>query len=391
MDAYFEKLHVFNEAINLDIELVMRQKILRLLGTTVLFFLMSGYVSHLALAESDLAKDLAIQKEITQIKLNALRDDVDSLHKRIDDEITARGQGIDRFGILITLILAGFGILGSIAVIRKTKEDAREWLNENAAQILDDLKEQALKRMDESINDLQDQSTQLFAQMQDRIGSGNSDDIYSQRDIASDDDKLLLDRLENELRHHPESGYSFDDWNTRAFAAYANQNFADAIHFWSRASQAHGATAVEVANALFNKGVTQRALRDDAGAIASYSDIISKFGSAPEVALREQVAKSLINKGVIQRAQGDYTGAIASYHEIVSRFGRDPEAMLQEAVAGAHFNLAEIQRAQGDRESAIASYKEIVSKFGCAPEVALQDLVAKAKQGLNELLCPTTL
>jgi tetratricopeptide (TPR) repeat protein len=133
-----------------------------------------------------------------------------------------------------------------------------------------------------------------------------------------------------------------------------------------------------VAKALIGKGATLAQTGDPQAAIESFDEVVVRFDEAPEAALREQVAKALVNKGLALRQAGDSKAAIASYDEVVGRFGDAPEPALRELVAKALVNKGWALGQAGDPKAAIASYDEVVLRFGDAPEPALREQVAKA-------------
>jgi len=84
--------------------------------------------------------------------------------------------------------------------------------------------------------------------------------------------------------------------------------------------------------ALFNKGVRLGALDRSEDAIAVYDDLIARFGTATEPALRERVAMALFNKGVRLGALDRSEDAIAVYDDLIARFGTATEPALREQV-----------------------------------------------------------
>ncbi|MBI4492375.1 MAG: NACHT domain-containing protein, partial [Chloroflexi bacterium] len=98
------------------------------------------------------------------------------------------------------------------------------------------------------------------------------------------------------------------------------------------------AASSAVATALVNKGVTLGSLGRAEEAIATYDQVVARFGERPEAALAEQVAKALVNKGVRLGSLGRAEEAIATYDQVVVRFGERPEAALAEQVAKALVN-----------------------------------------------------
>ena len=78
----------------------------------------------------------------------------------------------------------------------------------------------------------------------------------------------------------------------------------------------------------------QSELQDE---IATYDEVVRRFGDDPAPALREQVAKALFSKGYRLETVRPLD-AIATYDEVVRRFGDDPAPALCELVANALFN-----------------------------------------------------
>jgi len=139
----------------------------------------------------------------------------------------------------------------------------------------------------------------------------------------------------------------------------------------------------QVAKAIFNKGIAQRQLGQDEAAMATYDELVSRFGQTSEPALRELVAKAIFNKGIAQSQLGHDEAAMASYDELLSRFGQASELALRELMAKAMVNKAVIQRQLGHSEAAMASYDELLSRFGQANEPALREQVANAHNGIG--------
>ena len=70
-------------------------------------------------------------------------------------------------------------------------------------------------------------------------------------------------------------------------------------------------------------------------AIAVYDDVVARFGTAPELQVREWVANALVNKGNTLRQLGRSEEAITAYQDVVTRFGAAPDPVLKELVEGA--------------------------------------------------------
>jgi tetratricopeptide (TPR) repeat protein len=139
----------------------------------------------------------------------------------------------------------------------------------------------------------------------------------------------------------------------------------------------------QVAKALVSKGITLGQQGQPLDAIATYNEIVRRFGDDPAPALRERVAKALFNKGVTLDQQGQPLAAIATYNEIVRRFGDDPAPALRERVAKALFNKGVTLNQQGQPLAAIATYDEVVRRFGDDPAPALREQVARVRNDIG--------
>jgi tetratricopeptide (TPR) repeat protein len=133
-----------------------------------------------------------------------------------------------------------------------------------------------------------------------------------------------------------------------------------------------------VAKALVNKGVRLGQLSRGEEGIVVYEDVVARFGAAPEPALREPVAKALVNKGVTLGQLRRREEEIAVYEDVVARFGAAPEPALREEVATALVNKGITLGELGRRKEELAVYEDVVARFGAAPEPALREQIAKA-------------
>ena len=160
----------------------------------------------------------------------------------------------------------------------------------------------------------------------------------------------------------------------RGVAHYESRNYDQAVRDWDTFSVLNPSNATS----LRNKGVALNALNRSEEAIATYDELLSRFGTATEPALREQVAKALLGKGVALGALNRSKEEIAVYDELLSRFGTATEPALQEQVAKALFNKGITLGTLNRSEEAITVYDELLSRFGTATEPALREQVAKA-------------
>ncbi|ASM77759.1 tol-pal system protein YbgF [Vitreoscilla filiformis] len=359
--------------------------------------------------------DLDGQKELLQFKLDALKEsqqkDIENLRqrldyvdKRVDDQNTYAGQGVDRLGIWVTVLLAILGSIGFVTVYRRTKKEAQEaakdWFSENSEDLkskVEDLQKKigdlerhadfAEKKITAEVQEIQgqagqakvniaDEEARAIERLQKNMGkTQNSEEPLS--DEKKQDAELLKERSDR-LKRKPESEYLFADWNARALSAYSNNYFEGAAYFWLKAAEAADAKSKDAAQALLFRGIVQGQLGQAEAEIATYEEVDKRYGQAPEAALREQVARALFNKGVVQGQLEKKEAAIATYEEVDKRYGQAPEAALREQVARALLNKGVVQGQLEKKEAAIATYEEVDKRYGQAPEAALREVVARA-------------
>jgi tetratricopeptide (TPR) repeat protein len=129
-----------------------------------------------------------------------------------------------------------------------------------------------------------------------------------------------------------------------------------------------------VAGGLIAKGLSSAG--DPAAEIEAYNDVIRRFDTRPEPAIKTQVALALRNLGNVFKLTDPAT-AIAKYDEVVDRFADASEVELRVAAANALSDKALVQR-RNDAGAAVTTYDEIVTRFGTAAEVELWRVVAHA-------------
>jgi len=293
--------------------------------------------------ETVTAKELDAYKELQQVKLDAVKEvhqrDVEALNKRIDDQLAQVGQGVDRFGVMaavlgtvVSLLLAGLGLIGYITVSRKTKVEAeqaaRDWFTANEGNL-----KQRLSHIEQDVTKHAEDVHGALDRMQALIGA--EEQQVTEADSVARADMVAVQERAEELKKSPEASYSFEDWNTRAHAAYSRKDLQEAAYRWHKAAEIPNAGAANVAQALLNKAVAQGQLNQSEAAIATYDEVTRRFGDATEAALREQVAKALVNKGITQGQLNQSEAAIATYDEVIRRFGDASEAALREMMAKA--------------------------------------------------------
>ncbi len=147
---------------------------------------------------------------------------------------------------------------------------------------------------------------------------------------------------------------------------------------WQSIRQASEQATATDDKALVNGGVTQGQIGEAQGAMATYNEVVERFGDSDVPELQAQVAEALVNRGVTQGRSGEAQGAMATYDEVVERFGDSDVPELQVQVAMALFNRGVTQGRSGEAQEAMATYDEVVERFGDSDMPELQVQVAKA-------------
>jgi tetratricopeptide (TPR) repeat protein len=130
--------------------------------------------------------------------------------------------------------------------------------------------------------------------------------------------------------------------------------------------------------AAYNVGVLLGELERLEDAIASYEQVVSRFGDAADPALREVTAKALVNRAVSLGKLGRSEEELAGYDDVVRRFGEAADPALRDQTAKALVNRAVTFDQLGRSEEALAGYDDVVRRFGEAADPALRDQTAKA-------------
>lgn len=313
--------------------------------------------------ESVSQDDLSTQKEFLQAKLDAnkelaqkdielLNKRFDAVDKRIDDQVSRVsdiGNSVDRFstiigviGTLVTVLLTLGGLIGYYSVVAKVRETAQEtaktWLQENEKELrsrTDTLHSDAQKAITTTLEGVNNSASEAKAAMeraQKDIGRTQPDAPITPE---SRKDTEALQRRSEELKSIPENSYSFDDWNTRAFAAYNAGQLERAALYWENAAKNPAADAENSARALFNQGLSLGQLHQHDAAIAAFDQLISRYTNDTSSALREQVAKAMVNKGATHGEMGDNDKAIATCEQVIDAYRSDTAPTLREQVTRA--------------------------------------------------------
>jgi len=344
---------------------------------------------------SGLQQDVAVIKETTTLHLEAqkesLQKDLQSLQSKIeqqDKRIADINASTDRlsivltgFATLITVLFAGAGVAAWYSAGAKAREAVEEWIEKRKAELIQDVKT--------AIGTVQADATKARQEIQahsDAVAAeAKSVNKQLQANLASATPPMVtpaqieaLDQQEKRLKQKPESEYTFNDWESRAFTAYASKQFDLAANYFLQASQAADATQVQIAHSLFARGVMLGEMNRNEEALVAYEQAIDRYGQITGSAFHDRLAMAMVNKGVTLGQLNRWNEAIVTYEHVITRFREANEPALQYQVAMAMFNKGVAHGRLGRSVEAIATYEQFINRYGDAAEPALQAQVARA-------------
>ena len=136
-----------------------------------------------------------------------------------------------------------------------------------------------------------------------------------------------------------------------------------------------------VGAALLNTGFHHGRLGDPEAAMAAFDGAIGRFGESHGSRLRLYVAMSLRNKGSTLAGLGSPSSmdrGIATWDDLIDRFGDDCEPDIQVQVASALTKKAAAHMQMGRGEAAVAACEEAVRRYSESDELDLRRQVATA-------------
>jgi tetratricopeptide (TPR) repeat protein len=336
--------------------------------------------------------DLRVIKENQQKDLQQYQKILDSHKEQIVAGQKDRLDAFDKRISDINFYLAIYAILGTIIAIAvsllalftagsKAEESAKNWFKQNENDLRERLKKLEYDVLTHAQNTKQAMTADAEALKFEKENIQQSMMVGSI--ITASTDNPQLESAANSLKQKPEAQYNFDDWNTRAYAAVSENKIALAAEYWSNAALSQGATDLEIARALYNQGVSLGRLKQYESSIASYSELIDRFGTSTLPAMETLVATALVGKGARYEQLNEFAKAIASYSEVISHFGESTVLDLQIHVARSLVNKGNAHGESSQFKEATASHNEAIRRFGASSEPALQEQVTRAMNSIG--------
>ncbi len=373
-------------------------------------------------------------REVSEVKFNAAKESRQKDQEKTEVQIQNFDKRMEIFeshlaniAALLIALLSIFGVVGYISVNQRAREEAKieaekaskDWfknkgreLEQKVNKLLDDAKKdfddkiqagqaqvEALQKemIARSVNKLLDDAKKDF---DDKIQAGqaqveplqkemiarSSDDPGNRRPAPSTSNDALT-QADQLIRRKPQTDYTFEDWNMRAFNAYHQQDLDASARYWLNAARNDEASDIQAARAMLNAGINLATLRRHEESKDVYKEIITRFGTKPELELRDAVGRAMVNIGVsLAKVNQKYTDAITQFGEVISNFGDPLEPEFRVFVALAIYSQGNCFYELKCYKKAITAYDKVIKLFGEESEPGLRELVAKAKKIKDELI-----
>ena len=133
----------------------------------------------------------------------------------------------------------------------------------------------------------------------------------------------------------------------------------------------------QTASDLLTSGAIHEQSGNNAAAIATYNDVVERFGNSDVPELQIQVAGALISRGVAEERQGYHEAAIASCDAVEARYATSLAPVLQVQVAWALVNKTVILDRLGKHVQAIAICDQVYERYGTSDIPDMQEQVAR--------------
>lgn len=140
-----------------------------------------------------------------------------------------------------------------------------------------------------------------------------------------------------------------------------------------------------IATALINKAISLAQAGQDAEALASYDDLLGRFGDSEDPNLQLYVARALFSKGSHLGDHSNPEAALPVYDDFLTRFSKTENGGLQIGVATTYLKKAIYLISLGRLDEAEASYNHLINDMDAEKNVTLRQYIAMAQQGKSEL------
>ena len=234
-----------------------------------------------------------------------------------------------------------------------------------------------------SIEQVSDQATTFDYEQADQLWSliKTADEEQRFEKAVEIADRLIAHQRAN-LPHAPESVFA-RILNAKSFSLEKLGESEAAIATWDEVVERFGAIRApeiqfQVAMSLASKGFALDQLGETKRAIATFNEVIERVGDSNIADLQRPLTMALLCKGIAQGRLGEDQAEIVTYEEVLERFGDSDVPQLRTAVATALTNKGVTYGQIGDVQAAITTCDEVVARFrdSDVPEIKIQVAIA---------------
>lgn len=303
--------------------------------------------------------------------------------------------GMAGLGVLITLLVVGFGFVTHRAAVNAARlelADVKDKLDalhkeastateralqaaESAYQAAESAKRAAEGAQTHKESALEaSEKVKEAAALAERLKPAAAEGARAE---LSEAERQTVSEAASEVADKPESQWTADEFRVKILQAYAEEDWEEMRRLARGMGFLHGADNESLAFAMFQQAFAFDSQERWDEAYAIYDDMIAKFSDLREPEIREQVANALVNKGYVLGSLGKTADAVAVYDDFLSRFGTtEPALMSQIALAMLNKSARLGMMNKGEEELALCT--EIVEKFGEVNEPEVKQCVAAA-------------
>lgn len=306
---------------------VFNHRTSRVAAFTILLCALSCFASISSAVEKKESVDLAAYKELAQVRLESTRDllqkdiqafssRIDFQDKRLDTQSAHIDQNLSMLGNVLSvlgIVLTLAGLAGYLSVARKAKSEAQiearkeakvtanDWFEVHANEL-----QTRLDAMQSKLQELEGQAESDFNLHLQRVQAGadlaikgmqiSVSEPTTDKPIISVGTASALAEAAIAAKNKPESAYTYQDWNNRAFDAFSNENKELAIRFWFGAASVDSASPEDISQAMLNAGSVLMNLNRYDEALSTFDELIQRFDGSDSKNLKLQVATAFSQK-----------------------------------------------------------------------------------------------
>ena len=148
-------------------------------------------------------------------------------------------------------------------------------------------------------------------------------------------------------------------WLLRGRANYFLGKMEAAIVDWTQVVELSGAPVEQIAQALYNRGVTWGQKGESDKALADYTRVIEELPGAPV----EQIAQALNNRGVTWGQKGESDKELADYTRVIEELPGAPVEQIAQALNNRGVTWGQ----KGESDKALADYTRVIEELPGAP------------------------